>query len=180
MSAQQITVRLSWFEVFHGACVGTMREIEARKRGRPTYFESDDTWGGHVEAACAEMVVAKTFNRYWHGFVEEPKTLPGDVGTYQVRHTIHQGGHLILYEKDQANMAVILVVGTAPTYEIRGWYRKGEESEDWWRIMRGHRACWVPQSKLRPLAELSAGGGAESTDPSYQERKRNDEREQES
>lgn len=149
-------VHLDWFEVFRGAFVGVMREIDARKKQRGDQFASADSWGGHIEGACAELAVARTLKRYWHALVSDPHTVPGDVGGYQVRSTTHASGHLVIYERDPTGSVFVLVTGRAPDYVIRGWYVSPVKprSHRFWREDVKRPALWVPQHELHPMKEV--------------------------
>jgi site-specific recombinase XerD len=152
------TIKLMWMEVFHGACVGAMRRIDALKKRRTMYFEPSDPWGTDIEGACAEMAVAKTLGRYWHAIVSDPNGLPGDAGTYQVRSTVHDSGQLVVYEHDDAAAIFVLVTGRVPVFTIRGWLRGGlARRAEWWREKAKVPAYFVPQQELRPMSELPGG-----------------------
>jgi hypothetical protein len=151
-----IPITLSNVEMLNAATVGVTRRLAAVKRqrqhtnGTPTI----DMWGMDIEGAGAELVVAKWLGRYWNALANDPNTLEGDVGRYQVRHTKRLDGSLILHDKDNSEALFVLVVGQYPTYEIRGWIsgKDGKQSQHW---RTGERpAYFVPQSALLDPTEL--------------------------
>src|SRR5882672_188197 len=96
-------VTLSWYEHELAASTGVKRVVESRRRGKAQHkpmagnplegaFEQND-----INAAGAEMAVAKLLNRYWPGGVntfQEP-----DVGkTIEVRWTEHHS--LLVRDRD--------------------------------------------------------------------------------
>lgn len=83
------------------------------------------SWQTDIEAACAEMAVAKALNIYWDGSVNKFKKdgpdLPPDI---EVRTTEYKNGHLILRDGDKKycnDMRFVLVVGEAPKFYLSGW-----------------------------------------------------------
>ena len=84
------------------------------------------SWDFEIDGAAAELVVAKSLNRFYEGPVGNFKG--GDVGDLQVRHTSKEGGRLIVRDEDSDNAYFILVTGVMPTYNIVG-YIKGIEAK---------------------------------------------------
>lgn len=145
------TVQLSWFEVFQGAMAGVMRRIEAQKLERPEPYCSpkSDPWGVDIEAACAELAVAKFVGVYWESVVRQPKNLPGDVGRIQVRSTTLPDGCLILHKRDRDDATFVLVVGRIPKYRVAGYIQASAcKQERFWSQGDGRAAYFVPQSAL--------------------------------
>jgi len=153
-------VTLSWFEVFQGVQSGGMRRIEAMKHTRqPIYGEPNlDLWGLDIEAALAEIAVAKAYDLYWEGVARAPSQLRGDVSNLQVRSTYREDGCLILHEDDPDDALFVLVTGRAPTYTIRGWMKAAEgKSPKWWREGDGRPAFFVPQTALNRSSPVGEG-----------------------
>jgi hypothetical protein len=151
------TVELSFFELWQAAGVGAMRNIQARRRGRPDTYGKDVTgleggWGVHIEGAAAEMAVAKALGLYWEGVWSEIDRGRGDVGDYQVRHTLRDKGCLLLHPDDLDDAMFVLVTGVAPKLRIAGKIM-GREGKDtrYWRTDTGRPAFFIPQGALTPL-----------------------------
>lgn len=154
---KQIAIPLSSIEMFNAASVGITRRLSAVKRNRPskTINPTLDLWGLDIEAAAAELVVAKWLGRYWHSIVDEPGTLEGDVGKYQVRHTKHTNGCLIVYSKDSSDAVFVLVVGAYPDYKVAGWIMgKDAKNKKYWQDNRSTPAYFVPQDALLDPTDL--------------------------
>lgn len=150
-----ISIPLSAIEMYQAGCAGMMRRLEAIKKGRGGTFCTATPWDMDIEAAGAEMVVAKWLGRYWHALADDPTVLEGDVGRYQIRHTKHDNGCLVLQPKDPDQAIFVLVVGAYPTYTIRGWI-EGEagKQKQFWRDNVPHPAYFVPQDALLDPTEL--------------------------
>jgi len=149
------TVRLDWHEVFHAASCGVLREIQARKNGKRTRFESRDSWGTNIEGACAELAVSRLIGCYWHAIVADPNGLPGDAGPLQIRSTPHDDGHLVVYDTDPDQAIFVLVIGTVPVFVVRGWMQGSmAKRSQWWRPEGKAPAYWIPQSELRPMSQI--------------------------
>lgn len=154
---KQIAIPLSSIEMFNAASVGITRRLSAVKRNRlsKTINPTLDLWGLDIEAAAAELVVAKWLGRYWHSIVDEPGTLEGDVGKYQVRHTKHTNGCLIVYSKDSSDAVFVLVVGAYPDYKVAGWIMgRNAKTHKYWQDNRSTPAYFVPQDALLDPTDL--------------------------
>ena len=137
------------------AQAGCLRRIAAIKHGRqhsngtPTI----DLWGMDIEGAAAELVVAKWLGKYWNSVADDPAQLDGDVGCYQVRHTKHTNGCLILREGDKQGVYV-LVVGQYPNYQIVGWLEAKTGMQQHYLRSGERPAYFVPQEDLLDPTEL--------------------------
>jgi hypothetical protein len=150
-------VRLTQYEIYMGSCVGSARMLASLKRGQTNKVQNKDFgWHSDIEGACAEIVVAKALNVYWGGSVNTFK-LP-DVAGVQVRHTQLDDGCLIVRSDDSDSEIFVLVTGSHPDYEIRGWCsgldakKKGTE-----RNPGGNFPAWfVEQSQLEDISLMAA------------------------
>lgn len=128
------------------------------RRLQPYGQPLSDEWGLDIESCGAEKLVAKTLNVYWHAIYsnERLSKIPGDVGTYQVRHTHRLDGSLILHERDKDDVPFILVVGAYPNYLIKGWIlgKDGKHPRHWRASGVRHPAFFVPPSSLNNLDSL--------------------------
>lgn len=150
-----IQVTLGSRELLLAAEVGAWRHIESR-RSALTNKVGYEGFGWHtdVEAACAEIAVARALNLYWSGAVDGARSK--DVGfRYQVRHTTRPDGCLILRETDAAEDIYILVTGASPSLVIRGWVEGYEgKAPSFWKVDVQSPAWFVPQSALYRMENL--------------------------
>lgn len=139
-------------EVMQAAFVGIMRRVNALKSGwTDRYGSPKNAWNSDIEGCCAEMVVAKSLGVFWQGFSKAPRKLPGDIGQWQVRSTWREKGRLIVHDEDNDAAVFVLVVGSAPHYNIAGWMRAADaKNKDWLDSGDGRTAYFVPQSALHP------------------------------
>ncbi len=146
-------VSLSGYEIYMASCVGTARRLASLKRGETNKVQNKDFgWHTDIEAACAEVSVAKALNVFWGGSVNTFK-LP-DVDGVQVRHTQHTTGRLIVRDNDSDEEIFVLVTGSHPDYELRGWCF-GRDAKQEKYLQRGDHPAWfVDQSGLRNIEEL--------------------------
>lgn len=158
-------VELTYFELWQAVQVGAMRNLQARRRGRPDTYGKDVThmeggWGIHIEGAAAEMAVAKMLNVYHDGVWAEIDRMRSDVGgldrgaRVQVRSTMREDGCLILHPEDNDRDIFYLVVGVAPRFRVAGALLAfNGKKERFWRTNTGRPAFFVPQSELGPPFE---------------------------
>lgn len=151
-----IGIRLSHAEAFSAACHGVMRRLSAIKKNRQHAYGNPtiDLWGMDIEAAAAEMLVAKWLGKYWHSVADSPEELEGDVGKVQVRHTKRSDGSLILHDRDSSDAVFVLVTGCYPEMQIQGWILGAEgKQRRYWRET-DRPAYFVPQDALLAPLEL--------------------------
>ena len=124
--------KLNNTELYMCALVGVYRRLATWKSGKFKDL-TGSPWEVDIEAACAELCVAKFLNKCWDvsGFANRKK---GDVGSVEVRHAKRDrenpdaGRCLIIYEKeDDLTRPFVLVIGSAGDYELVGWIF-GEQS----------------------------------------------------
>ena len=97
----------------------------------------------------------KALGIFWESLAEDPDTLPGDVGEFQVRHTHRENGCLIVHPADKDDAPFILVTGLLPNYVVHGSILGADAKNlEWWREGDGRPAYFVPQSALTPIASL--------------------------
>lgn len=155
-----MNVTLTWAEVAIGARVGESRCIRnryaatAHRHGKPPGSD----WTGDVEAACAEVAVAKGIGVYMPITSSPGDDRHGDLGFgLHVRHSQRDDARLILHKDDQDVGLFVLVTGAAPTFRLAGFLEaaKGKRDE-WWTDPTGdeRHAFFVPQDALHPIAGL--------------------------
>jgi hypothetical protein len=150
-----LKVTLNSYEVGGGVRVGGSRHYHALKANKPDCHGFDgDGWGAHIEGALGEQAVAKALNIYWDGSVNTWKA--EDLAGIQVRTRREHWHDLIVRPDDSDASAWVLVTGKEGDYIVRGWIAGGEAKRQEWLKDHGQRpkAYFVPQSALRPLAEL--------------------------
>jgi hypothetical protein len=152
-----IEVKLEPYEFEMAARVGFVRRIRLTIKGfDSSYFNPNqsEAWGTDIEAACAELAVAKSLNVFWDGSVGTFKK--PDVGPYQVRHTVRHDRSLIVRPKDADDEIYIFVTGSAPQFKLRGWLRGNEAKRDQFQRNPNSQApAWfVPSSRLRDMEIL--------------------------
>lgn len=153
-----VVVTLCWAELQQAAQVGIQRQLRAlERRAKHRVYAPADPWGNHVNAAAAEMALAKALGLYW---ADSPVLdYAGDVGPYQVRSTKRLDGPLILRPSDSDDAVFVLVVCDVPTYRIVGWtWASQGKVQPYWQPDDDLAGCWkVPQEFLRPLVDLPRG-----------------------
>jgi hypothetical protein len=149
------TVTLTPYESELAAGVGLRRHLSALRRGLVNHHGyKGDGWGDHIEAAGAELAVAKFLGRYWSGSVDTFKA-SGDVGPYEVRWRSSTTYDLLIRPGDADDRPFFLVLGQFPTYRVVGWIMGRDGKREEWRQHYGDRpaAFFVPQSALHPPTE---------------------------
>jgi hypothetical protein len=149
-------VELTKWELNFAAQVGLTRRIESMTNSNvsPKYGKKPDEtlWGIDIEAACAEMAVAKCLNVHWDCSVNRyGKNDCGDVMEFQVKHTIGEDNSLLVRDNAKDDEIFILVCGQAPKFRVAGWLRGKEiKLEKYVRAPAGRPpAYFVPQSDLK-------------------------------
>lgn len=153
MAVMQLTAH----EIFHAALVGVTRQIDNLRNHRLDRYgaSTEEGWRLHIEGACGELAVARYFDRYWSGNLGNLQA--PDVGAFQVRTRPRPDGNLILHPSDADDEEFVLVTGTAPRFELRGWIRgaEGKRQEFWKDPAGGRPAFFVPASALHPMEALA-------------------------
>lgn len=113
-----ISVRLEDYEIEVAVMVGSSRNRSAIGKSSRDVYPCDPvlSWGQHVEAAGAEMAVAKYLGLYWDGSVDTYRSGSGDLPYTQIDVKHSKDGKWKVKEKDSGEL--ILVRGTMPDYVI--------------------------------------------------------------
>lgn len=152
-------VTLTAAECLQAAMVGVTRQITNLRDGRQDAYgaQKDLGWQLHLEGACGEMAFAKYAGIYWSGALGNLSA--DDVGEFQIRTATRPTDSLILHPKDPDDRIFVLLIGTAPTYQLRGWiHARDGKNTRYWRDPLGNRAAFfVPQSALKPMRQLFSG-----------------------
>lgn len=151
------TVKLEFYEIYMGATVGVARRLASLKRGKTNKVENKDFgWHTDIESACAEVAVAKHLNIFWDGSINT-FSLP-DVGEFQVKHTQHPKGRLIIRKDLDPDFHYILVTGTHPHYTLHGFLLGAEGMKDEYlenpNNTKDGEAFFVPRDALKAIDEI--------------------------
>jgi hypothetical protein len=163
MAPKPLPSNLTWDEVEQAASVGVRRRIHSRKKGLNGAAADAEgnqglgAWDIDIEAAIAEMAVAKATNRYWCGSVDTYHK--GDDVQYgiQVRHAVPDASSLIVRVEDSDAAVWVLVTGRAPSFQLRGWFfgHEAKKQESWKKAPHNRDAAWfVPSKVLRDARDL--------------------------
>lgn len=152
-------VELGRTEVLHGALAGITRRCKSIGWASTDYVNGGmEPWDRDIEAACAEVAVAKALGWYYDYSVGRYCGQGGDVLDLQVRWTKYPDGRLVIRTRDDDNATYVLVTGAAPAFTIVGWITGADAKVAEWLSDPGGRGleCWmVPQSALRPLQQAA-------------------------
>lgn len=146
-------VVLSNAECRAAAYVGLNRRLDAMRDGRVEVYGSaapGGFWNVDIEAAAAELAVAKALGVFWAACDTPEEDRGGDVGPgVQVRHTQYPNGSLIVHDRDADDHRFVLVTGAMPTFRIAGWlHGHAAKVAAHWKADAPRPAFFVPQSAL--------------------------------
>jgi hypothetical protein len=156
-------IKLTYAQISMAAYVGVMRRTSNLKRGvAPKYGATNGpgSWDLEVISCCAELAVAKYLNLFWCGSIGD--FAAKDVGRLvQVRSTDKPTHRLILHPRDDDRDPFVLAIMIgADTFDLCGWIfaREGKCDAFWCDPSgTGRPAFFVPNEKLRPMAQLLDG-----------------------
>lgn len=133
-------------------------QVGAKEKGCADRF--DHSIGIGILGMLGEMAVAKHLGIYWSGNKVGDYKSP-DVGAFQVRTTIHNGGHLRVEIDDNPEEKFILISAKPPLFKIHGWFygreaqHGGKDVGEFWCSKTPDRfAFWVPAARLHRLEDL--------------------------
>lgn len=152
IGAQSVIVTLEPFEIRLAMIVGGERQLAALALPDRHGFEGVG-WNVHIEGAAGEIAYAKMRDKFWNGSVNTFKS-GGDVGAVQVRTRSLAHYDLLVRDDDRDEDVFVLVTGTIPTFNVRGWCYGSAAKQERYRQTYGGRepAFFVPQSDLRIFA----------------------------
>jgi hypothetical protein len=151
-------VSLTAPELLIASNIGMMRRISNLKRNICAKYGAPDkegAWEIDVIACMGEMAVAKHFNLFWAGSVNNFSAV--DVGGLIEVRTRRQSWHqLILHPADKDHLPYVLVHADPPAFDLIGWaYGADGKQDKYWSDPAGNRpAFFVPQADLRPIEML--------------------------
>lgn len=118
-------VTISAADVQHGIDLGTFQEEESKRNGL-----RDRSFSGASADSLARSIAAKQFEyairEYGGGTarvvqVNEFHDYP-DVGQVNARYTFNPGYGMIITNRDQGKVPMILGTGKCPTFRLMGWF----------------------------------------------------------
>lgn len=153
MAKVQITAE----EFARCAGVGMRRFASSAAKGHNHASTYERTFYTRLEeetvGAVGEYAFCKHLGYTWDESVDTFHSVP-DVSTqFEIRATRREDGRLIVRDNDPDDRAYVLVTGTAPDLEIRGWmWGREAKQPQFLSNPNGHRQAWfVPQGNLRKL-----------------------------
>jgi len=148
-------VILASTESWHATVGGIHKRIASFNREDNHGFKQDETdpWATDIEACGGEMAFAKGINVFYVPGINTFKS--PDVGQFGVRHTSLFDGCLVIRPKDPPGIYV-LVTGTMPVYQLRGWWNTRDGLEESWLRAPNNRppAHFIPQGVLHDISTL--------------------------
>lgn len=155
-------IHLTWDECKWAAEIGSLRQIESRKKGLNRHkdgYRDDDRWERDIEGALAELAVTKALGIKWNAGVNTFKK--ADCGLdLQVRQSGLDHACLIVRPSDSEDDRYVLVTGRIPLYKICGSMlgKTAKGMDQYIRSPRGRPAAWfIPQHELGPLRYEDGG-----------------------
>jgi hypothetical protein len=131
----------------------------------PNMYDKTKSFAEYIieisETIGSEWVVAKYFNLAFDPFEHKWKN-KADVGnSIEVKWTKYDTGQLIVHEYDRPNDIAVLVTGTSPDYDIKGWIPIAMARRDKYRHSKQPN-WWVTQINLQPIENLRKSNYANS------------------
>src|SRR5712664_597598 len=156
-SGTQVQIALTGDELAYCKQEALRRKLDGDRRKlnhASTYQRTDEerveqeTGGCCAEYACRKLLGAE-LELPFNTFHKIPDILPD----FEVRHTGHENGRLIVRSNDADDRRYILATGTPPEMTVRGWLWGHEAKQDKFRWNPYKwRSCWgVPQHQLYDL-----------------------------
>lgn len=169
--ADWIKVTLNAQDVQTGIDLGTLQEIESEKLGL-----RDRSFSGDEGDSLARSIAAKQFElacRQWGGGtarvvqINEFHDFP-DVGQINCRYTFNPGYGMIITDRDQGKVPMILGTGRCPEFYLMGWFipdyakqfiykihqGRNEDCESefgFLQEMKSHECCQLNMQMLMPM-----------------------------
>jgi hypothetical protein len=153
-----IAVQLTSSELMLAGVIGSARHTASLQRGREDQhgYAGQDPWQIHIEGAAGEIAFCKAFGIYWPASVNTFKRadVPPDI---QIKTRSKASYDLIVRRNDDPDYRYVLVTGTAPAYQLRGWIWGREARQDEFLAEHGGReAAWfIPPDRLMTLEGFS-------------------------
>lgn len=169
--ADWVDIVISTEDIEEGIRLGTLQEAESKKLGlKDRSFSGDegDSLARSIAAKQAELAV----RRYGGGTarvvgINEFHDYP-DVGQINVRYTFNAGYGMIITNRDQGKVPMILLTGKCPTFRLMGWFIPDYAKQLIYKIhqgrsedcqtqfgflqeMKDHECCQLNMQMLMPM-----------------------------
>lgn len=119
-------------------------------------FKREDPFDRDIEAVAAEMAFSRFIQLPWSPSDGPQHSHVGDVGTWEVRHTKHTDGHLVVYGRTSDTAKCVLVTGQLPEFNVVGWFLAADAKRPEWSRSFQHPTFYVPQSELHTFEAVLA------------------------
>jgi hypothetical protein len=167
MSDVVVTLSAEQLELAHR--IGRRRNAQIKRWGKRERIDAliAKAMQSHEDGAAAELAVTLATGRAWTGVLPDSASFDdwrkfssshSDVEGLEVRATRHQGGSLILRDRDRKRCPYVLVILVGPRdFMLVGWIMLEDGKVD--RYLRdaggyGRPAHFIPQRALRDIEEL--------------------------
>lgn len=145
-------------DLAYGCDLGKWRFVrsvaDGRRERRP---ELPDRIANDMNAALAELAVARVLGLPVPTSINTFHRLPDLPPDIEVRSSVRADARLIIRDDDDRARRFVLVTGTAPTLDIRGWIFGTEVVAAWRADYGGHGEAWfVPTEALHDLATFDS------------------------
>lgn len=145
---------LSINEVLVATYIGSRRQAESQYRNRTPRFPervNGELWGYNIEAAHAELAVAKYLGVYWGFGVNTFHTADIENTNLEIRHSQRND---LKIRPDDNNMIVVSVSGRSPKYKLNGWINSDLGKLEEFKSTTHPLCYFVPHSYLNPIETL--------------------------
>lgn len=153
-----MNVTLTEHEIWVAIRVGCERNLRNHlERRRDAHNLVSAGWDEHITGALGELAVARALGLDWNTMSFAHRH-DGDVGGFEVRATLHDDGHLIVYRDDPDHRWFYLVTGRPPALEVHGSIMGSRAKDDrWWNRRARDPSYWIPQDALHPITRARTG-----------------------
>lgn len=178
MKGVRLTSELDWIditispeEVEEGIRLGKLQEEESKKNNlKDRSFSGDE--GDSLQRSIAAKQAEIAVQRYGGGTarvvgINEFHDFP-DVGQVNVRYTFNPGYGMIITNRDQGKVPMILVTGKSPNFRLMGWFIPDYAKQIVYKIhqgrtedcttefgflqeMKDHECCQLNMQMLLPM-----------------------------
>ncbi len=146
-------IKLNANEVLVAGYIGMRRNAEASFRNRSPRFPEKtvgELWGFHIEAAHAELAVAKYLGIYWGFGVNTFHT--EDIVNSKIEVRWSSRNNVKVREDDFG--IIVSVSGKCPTYNLMGWINADDAKKEQYYYKNPPPCYFVPHEDLNKIQTL--------------------------
>jgi hypothetical protein len=150
MTAQ---IKLNVNEVLVAGYIGMRRNAESSFKNRTPRFPEKtigELWGFHIEAAHAELAVAKYLGIYWGFGVNTFHT--EDIVNTKIEVRWSPRSNVKVREDDSG--IIVSVSGKCPTYNLMGWINADDAKKEQYYYKNPPPCYFVPHNDLNKIESL--------------------------